>query len=102
MPDSTGFTAPPAHYGRLGEREAIDRIRDAMTDEQFAAFCVGSALKYLMRAGRKDDNLAEDLAKADWYTEMFAHVASEGALPDPRHRRGDAFIPYVRRPMVQE
>jgi hypothetical protein len=31
-------------------------------------FCIGNAIKYLWRAGKKDDNI-QDLKKAIWYIE---------------------------------
>ncbi len=35
-------------------------------------FCLGNALKYISRAGRKgQDTLVEDLQKARWYLEYF-------------------------------
>lgn len=30
-------------------------------------FCVGNAIKYLWRAGLKDDDAIQDLEKARWY-----------------------------------
>ena len=53
----------PAHYTGAGGLEAIDVI------EAFglgATYHLGNAVKYLLRAGRKDD-AATDLRKADWY-----------------------------------
>lgn len=32
-------------------------------------FCLGNAIKYIWRAGLKNDNAIEDLAKAKWYVE---------------------------------
>lgn len=50
----------PAHYTWLPNGlEVID------VTENFN-FCLGNALKYVMRAGRKGDAL-EDLRKARWY-----------------------------------
>lgn len=53
----------PQHYSWLKEKcgvEAIDIIRHF-------DFCLGNALKYIIRAGRKDDNAIQDLEKAKWY-----------------------------------
>ena len=52
----------PSHYN-CGNIEAIDFIED-----QNLNFSRGSAIKYIVRAGHKDDEL-EDLKKARWYIE---------------------------------
>lgn len=57
----------PDHY-TAGGIECIDALEAALTDEQFAGFCRGNALKYLWRAGRKGD-VVEDLRKASWYVD---------------------------------
>ena len=74
--DSPGIvcmrTCPPAekvdhpeHY-KAGELEAIDVI-EALGHGH--GFCVGNALKYLWRAGRKSPDVLEDLRKARWYVD---------------------------------
>ena len=55
----------PAHYTD-GGIETIEFIQAKLTDEQFHGYCLGNALKYLSRAGKKGDT-ATDLAKARWY-----------------------------------
>ena len=50
----------PTHYNR-GKYEAIDVIEDWQMN-----FNLGNALKYLSRAGHKDD-IIQDLKKAKWY-----------------------------------
>lgn len=55
----------PPHY-RDGGIECIDYLEAKLTTEQFVGFCLGNALKYLSRAGKKDD-FSTDLAKARWY-----------------------------------
>lgn len=64
----------PAYYG--GEDnpyEAIKVIRAWLTREEFAGFLKGTALKYMCRAGRKEDGTeARDFGKAEWY--VAAHV----------------------------
>lgn len=52
----------PTHYN-AGEFEAIDVIADAGFGE---GFCLGNALKYILRARHKE-NYTEDLEKAAWY-----------------------------------
>lgn len=52
----------PAHYTD-GKIEVIDYITDKKFD-----FCLGNAVKYISRAGKKDkEKTVEDLKKAVWY-----------------------------------
>lgn len=63
----------PAHY-KAGGLEAIDVI------EAFGlGFCLGNAVKYILRAGRKGDAV-EDLQKARWYLDR--EIARRGSNPD--------------------
>ena len=55
----------PPHYNQGGV-ETIDGIRSALGDEAFIAYCRGNAMKYIWRAGHKDD-IGQDLKKAIWY-----------------------------------
>lgn len=65
----------PSHYC-AGDIECIDAIASALGHDGLVAFCRGSAVKYLWRAGRKGD-MGEDLRKAAWYCERAAKEASE-------------------------
>ena len=60
----------PPHYKLLGDIESIEIIARAMTVERFLGFCLGCALKYRLRAGKKDD-LHQDIAKADQFEILF-------------------------------
>ncbi len=60
----------PAHYDIFDGVEAIDIIASSMTVDEFKGFCMGNVLKYQLRAGKKDD-LAQDMAKADYYRVLF-------------------------------
>lgn len=52
----------PAHY-TTGKIEVIDFIED-----KNLGFCLGNAVKYVARAGKKDPGKTiEDLQKAVWY-----------------------------------
>lgn len=54
----------PAHYTD-GKIEVIDYIEDKKL-----GFCLGNAIKYISRAGKKDpEKEVEDLNKAKWYIE---------------------------------
>ena len=88
---SLGFDRLPGRY-KGGGREAIDQIRDSMTDDQFFHFCRGSAMKYQIRAGLKGPR-SRDLGKAVWYLKMSDHVKYDS--PDPRSGR-PGFQPYER------
>jgi hypothetical protein len=60
----------PKHYDLFDDLEVIDVIASSMTVEEFRGFCLGNVLKYKLRAGKKDD-LAQDMAKADYYRVLF-------------------------------
>jgi hypothetical protein len=67
----------PAHYVD-GGMETIDFIQAKLTPEEFRGYCLGNVMKYVSRAGKKD-NGQQDLAKAAWYLAR--------ALDNPVHRR---------------
>ena len=60
----------PQHYDLFPGQQVIDIIEAALTPEEFAGYCKGNAIKYRLRAGRKDDAI-QDLAKAEWYRERL-------------------------------
>jgi hypothetical protein len=58
--------------------QAIDYIRATLGDDGCVNYCVGSALKYLSRAGRKQGNAREkDLRKAAWFCIMAAQICED-------------------------
>ena len=59
----------PNHY-KVGGIETIDYLRAKLTPEEFVGYCRGNALKYLSRAGHKDD-AAQEYRKAIWYIERL-------------------------------
>ena len=60
----------PAHYaGKIECIEAIEAMTEGTTDG-VAAYLKGAALKYLWRAGRKDDAV-QDTRKAIWYLQRY-------------------------------
>lgn len=65
----------PDHYKLNGLNiEVVDVIKAVLTEEEFYGWCRGNALKYLMRAGKKDKNKEkQDFAKAgvfiSWLTD---------------------------------
>jgi hypothetical protein len=65
----------PPHY-KAGGMEAIDVI------EAFdLGFCLGNAVKYILRAGRKSDDVTTDLEKARWYIDREIAREKGGAKP---------------------
>ena len=56
----------PSHYTLPGLTvESVDVIRAVLPPEEFKGWCKGNALKYSLRAGRKDPTKeVQDLAKA--------------------------------------
>lgn len=62
----------PKHYN-TGKYEVIDVIYDWQLD-----FSLGNAVKYIARAGKKDQSKTiEDLKKAVWYIEHEISLLSE-------------------------
>ena len=54
----------PSHYG--GESDPYEAIK--VIDAWNLGFCLGNAVKYICRAGRKPgSDRVEDLEKAIWY-----------------------------------
>lgn len=65
----------PAHYND-GRIEVIDYIEDKKL-----GFCLGNAIKYISRAGKKDPTKEiEDLQKAKWYIERRIKELTEVTL----------------------
>lgn len=64
----------PDHYQTEGNLEAIDVI-----EAYDLNFSLGSAVKYLLRAGKKPGESAiEDLSKAIWYIQREIDRQKEG------------------------
>lgn len=64
IPKDNDVVNRPAHYTD-GKIEVIDFIEDKKL-----GFCLGNAIKYISRAGKKDPTKEiEDLQKAKWYVE---------------------------------
>lgn len=68
--DVTDMVSKPSHYDFFPGVEAIVIIARSMTEKQFEGYCMGNALKYRLRAGKKW-NTEEDLKKADEYGKLF-------------------------------
>lgn len=58
----------PSYYNQ-GNIEVIDYIED---QGLMSGFCLGNAIKYISRAGKKNINTEiEDLSKARWYLDRY-------------------------------
>jgi len=62
----------PPHY-KVGGIEAIDYLQAKSTPAEFAGYLRLNCMKYLSRAGHKD-NALEDYKKAAWYLNKLIEV----------------------------
>jgi hypothetical protein len=53
----------PSHYG--GKNNPYEAIK--VIEAWELGFCLGNVVKYISRAGKKHENVLEDLKKARWY-----------------------------------
>lgn len=83
----------PSHYQGKNGLEAVDVMRNFMTDEQLSGFFLGNAIKYQLRYQKK--NGLEDLKKArknlDWLIESMNDRSELGIL------KNDKWGKYVKR-----
>lgn len=66
----------PSHYTQ-GDIECIDAIKASMTLEAFIGYLKGNCVKYLWRAGLKNDAI-EDVRKAGWYLNKLEETLKDG------------------------
>jgi len=59
----------PTHYNETG----IEVIE--ITDSYELNFCLGNAIKYLLRCGLKHENVLEDVRKAIWYLNHYLYYS---------------------------
>lgn len=71
----------PDHYKSISGIEAIDVIEAFDLD-----FCRANAVKYILRAGKKDD-VIQDINKGIWYLERYKKQILE-------RRERDASVPF--------
>lgn len=64
-------------YYKAGGIEAIDVIEDWKLD-----FCLGNAIKYIARAGKKSDDARTDFKKAAWYIQRHKRGVELGILEE--------------------
>ena len=66
----------PAHYQAVCHCPNCGHAIEAISITERFSFVVGNALKYLLRAGRKDgSSAAQDYGKAAWYATRAAEQA---------------------------
>ena len=66
----------PAHYQAVCHCPNCGHAIEAISITERFSFVVGNALKYLLRAGRKDgSDAAQDYGKAAWYATRAAEQA---------------------------
>mgnify|MGYP000636783754 CR=1 FL=1 len=66
----------PAHYQAVCHCPNCGHAIEAISITERFSFVVGNALKYLLRAGRKDGaDAAQDYGKAAWYATRAAQQA---------------------------
>ena len=65
----------PDHYDFF-DMTAIQAIERVLNHDEYMGFLKGNALKYRLRAGKKD-NLKQDIAKAEWYEAAYERYVEE-------------------------
>ena len=68
-PNFTCNDCTPHHY-KIGGIETLDYIKAKLTSEEYYGFLKGNVIKYMSRAGYKDDEV-KDLKKAQVYLEIL-------------------------------
>ena len=67
----------PERYGGDTTYECIKVLEAWLPTEQYKVFLRGNAIKYLCRAGKKDD-VAKELKKAAWYVNKLIEKETKG------------------------
>lgn len=80
----------PAHYGGADNPYEAIKVIEAWG----LGFCLGNAVKYIARAGKKDATV-QDLKKASWY--LNREIARLEAVPQAAPARGGTHACEVRR-----
>lgn len=70
----------PKHY-TVGGIETIDYMKAKSTPEEFIGHLRLTALKYISRAGHKDD-MIEDYKKAQWYISRLILELESNGIPE--------------------
>jgi hypothetical protein len=82
MPDHVNH---PQHYGGEDDPYEVIKVMIAWDPEMAYHFCVGNAIKYLGRLGKKDpEKRVEDLRKSSWYSEQAANIYTMYLSEEPK------------------
>ena len=63
----------PDHYG--GENNPYEAIK--IIEAWGLDFHLGNVVKYISRAGKKSENILEDMRKAKWYLDRWLEIRGE-------------------------
>lgn len=63
----------PDHYG--GENSPYEAIK--IIEALGLDFHLGNVVKYISRAGKKHENVLEDMKKAKWYLDRWLEIRGE-------------------------
>jgi len=63
----------PDHYG--GENNPYEAIK--IIEAWGLDFHLGNVVKYISRAGKKSENVLEDMQKAKWYLDRWLEIRGE-------------------------
>ena len=66
----------PERYGGDTTYECVKVLEAWMNPEEYKGFLKGNAIKYLCRAGKKDE-IIQELKKADWYINKLIEKESK-------------------------
>lgn len=61
-------------YYKIGCIETIDYIKAKLSREEYKGFLKGNILKYLSRAGHKDNKEKNDYEKAMYYCKKLSEI----------------------------
>lgn len=66
----------PERYGGDTTYECIKVLESWLSPEEYKGFLKGNAIKYLCRAGKKDE-IVQELKKANWYINKLIEKESK-------------------------
>lgn len=89
----------PAHYQAVCLCPNCGHAIEAISITERFSFVVGNALKYLLRAGRKDGaSAAQDYGKAAWYATRAAEQARRATERAATATQDGSAAPTTRQP----
>ena len=65
----------PSHY-KTGGIETIEYQKAKLSKEEFTGYLKGNIIKYISRAGKKNDMTLDDYKKAQWYLKRLIEEVS--------------------------